>query len=149
MQGGGLEERCVLRSQQSARASVTGQTTIELKTPLRLAIILVVVGTCVGCDQITKSIARSDLTSGQPVTLLGGTVCLSYAENEGAFLGLGQGLPAQVRWWVLSAAVLALVTSLLVFALGAREISTSEVVASATVVGGGVANLIDRQCFGF
>ena len=69
----------------------------RLKSPvrktLRLCLTLFVLTTCVGCDQITKRIASEKLRVVPSISFLGDTVRLQYAENTGAFLGLGHTLP--------------------------------------------------------
>ena len=48
---------------------------------------------CVGCDQASKAVAKDYLPPGERISLLGDMVRLQYAENNGAFLGLGSTLP--------------------------------------------------------
>ena len=59
----------------------------------RLCLVIAVLVSCVGCDQLTKQIARERLEGTPPRSFLAGTVRLIYAENPGAFLGLGGQLP--------------------------------------------------------
>jgi signal peptidase II len=54
---------------------------------------LFVLTTCIGCDQITKRIASEKLRVVPSMSFVGDTVRLQYAENTGAFLGLGHTLP--------------------------------------------------------
>src|SRR5690242_3083068 len=63
--------------------------------------LLAILCLCVGCDQMTKSIARDQLAGQEPLSYLSDTVRLVYAENPGAFLGLGGDLPPQARWLLL------------------------------------------------
>lgn len=104
---------------------------------------------CVGCDQATKALAYEHLAGRAPISLLGGTFRLLYAENQGAFLSLGSGLPEAWRlsiFVVVTGVVLAL---LLVYGLTHRDkLRAWEVVALALVVGGGIGNLIDRMWLG-
>ena len=55
----------------------------------RWSLVLLIVLTCVGCDQATKAIARETLVHTPPISLLNGILHLEYAENLGAFLGMG------------------------------------------------------------
>ena len=104
---------------------------------------------CVGCDQATKALAAEHLAGRPPVLLLGGTFRLLYAENTGAFLSLGSGLPDTLRLWifvVITGCVLAL---LLAYAITHRAtLRPWEMLALALVVGGGVGNLLDRVFLG-
>ena len=58
----------------------------------RLAL-LVVVGMTIGCDQVSKHFAAEHLMGVARQSFLGDTLRLEYAENAGAFLSLGAGLP--------------------------------------------------------
>ncbi len=62
---------------------------------------MLVLSLCVGCDQVTKQIARHQLDGRPPRSFLADTFRLVYAENPGAFLGLGASLPANARWTLL------------------------------------------------
>lgn len=114
----------------------------------RVILIGSVIGSCIGCDQVTKVVAQQHLAHYEPLCLFGGMVRLSYAENPGAFLGLGAGLPSEIRFWVFGvmvALVLALVTAR---AIADDTASAVRLVGIAMIVGGGVGNLIDRAIAG-
>jgi signal peptidase II len=111
---------------------------------LRFSFLLSVLVSCVGCDQATKSAARRLLASSGPVSILNGLVRFEYAENPGAFLGLGADLPGSLRFLifvVFTGTVLAL-TPLL--ALKGWDKTPTRLTGVALVVGGGLGNLIDR-----
>ena len=100
---------------------------------------------CVSVDQATKAVARSQLSATEPRFFLNGLVRLQYAENSGAFLSLGAGLPAPVQSWLFIALVPLVLVGLLYFVLkDARHISLPMLIASALLLGGGIGNLIDR-----
>ena len=69
-----------------------------MKKYLQLPLVLLVLLCCVGCDQAVKALAKGALASSPPILLLDGAVRLQYTENPGAFLSLGEGLPAGVRF---------------------------------------------------
>jgi signal peptidase II len=104
---------------------------------------------CVGCDQATKALAAEHLAGRPPILLLGGALRLLYAENTGAFLSLGSGLPETLRLWIfviITGLVLAL---LLAYAITHRDtLRPWEMLALALVVGGGIGNLLDRVFLG-
>jgi len=62
----------------------------------RVILILTTLLFCVGCDQKTKSIARENLRDANSKSFLHDTLRLEYAENSGAFLGLGDSHPVRV-----------------------------------------------------
>src|SRR5579871_3290582 len=62
---------------------------------------IVVLCSCIGCDQWTKRLAEEHLRQAPRMSFLGDTLRIQYAENPGAFLGAGGGLPEQHRFWIL------------------------------------------------
>jgi len=63
----------------------------------RLTILLITIVGCVGCDQVTKAVGRSQLDYSKTVSFLHDTVRLQHVENRGAFLSMGDALPTQLR----------------------------------------------------
>jgi signal peptidase II len=102
---------------------------------------------CVGCDQVTKQLAISRLKGHAARSFCGDLVRLDYAENPGAFLGLGGQMPGPARWAVLvvvNGAVAACVAGML---LARRRISVLSFAACALLLAGAIGNLIDRLRF--
>jgi signal peptidase II len=114
----------------------------------KLVLVALVAGTCVGCDHATKALAELHLAGEEPTFLVGDTVCLSYVENAGAFLGLGGDLPERLRFWLFEVAVGLGLLWLLGWSVLDRELGVLRVVAIALVIGGGAGNLIDRVSLG-
>jgi signal peptidase II len=111
----------------------------------RIAALLVVLLTTVGCDQATKSLAQEHLSPSEPLTFLYGTVRLQYTENPGAFLSFGAGLPDTAQHWIFTVLVAIVLSGMLLFALReSLRAHTAVVIALALFVGGGLGNLIDR-----
>ena len=70
---------------------------------------------------------------------------LQLAENSGAFLSLGAGLPAPIQSWFFIVLVPIVLAGLLFFALkDTRRVSMPMLIAIALLLGGGIGNLIDR-----
>lgn len=95
-------------------------------------------------DQVTKVIAREHLQGKGTLTYLGDTVRLVYAENYGAFLGMGANMPDVMRRLIFVGFVAVFLIAFLVWILRTEEISKMTLWASGLVVGGGIGNLIDR-----
>lgn len=114
----------------------------------RLAAFLLILVTCVGCDQAAKRVARSELEGREPIELVSGVVRLQYAENTGAFLGLGDGLSPALRFWLLGVGT-ALILGLTVLWLLRSGARPAVFAACALICAGGVGNLIDRLRAGF
>jgi signal peptidase II len=110
----------------------------------RIAIVAAVVAGCVGCDQGTKAIARATLATADLGSLLGDTVRIQLALNDGAFLGLGGSLPEPWRAILLSGGVGVVLLGVLAYALLARHSSVRSLVALALIFAGGASNLADR-----
>jgi signal peptidase II len=78
----------------------------------RLAILLTTIVGCVGCDQVTKQVAREHLNSGSTISFLHDSVRLQHIENPGAFLSMGAALPTNVRSMLFTFGGAALVAAL-------------------------------------
>ena len=115
-----------------------------MKTNLRAAVILLTILGCVGCDQVTKSIARDQLPPRATISLFHDTVRLEHAENPGAFLSLGDQLPRTSReiLFILGGALLVLGTA--VWAFGSKRINPVQSIGAGLACGGGLANILDR-----
>lgn len=115
-----------------------------MKFSKRLLLILIVLISCVGCDQVTKSIAVSHLPGTKMISYLGDTLRLQLAYNRGAFLSLGHSLPDVLRHSIFSVGVCFILIGALTFALFSKSGNFSLVLAISLFVGGGIGNLIDR-----
>jgi signal peptidase II len=115
-----------------------------MRTLKKAALIVLILCSCVGCDQVTKSVARNHLASSSPIHLMEGMFRLQYSENPGAFMSLGMGLPDSVRFWLLIICVGVALTGMLQFVLFSREMDRFSVIAASLIIGGGFSNLLDR-----
>ena len=115
----------------------------------RIALIFIVLVSCVACDQATKSVAQSLLSETEVWSLMGDTVRLQLAHNQGAFLSLGSALPESWRTAIFSIGTGLLLLVLLGFTLLSKSASTSEILVFSLLFAGGVSNLIDRVLCGY
>lgn len=113
----------------------------------RFIVVMLTLSCCVGCDQVSKSAARSMLHSGVTESLFADSLRLQLTENSGSFLSLGASLPEQLRFTLFTAAVAVVLIGLVCAALFARRLSTARFVALALLAGGGISNLIDRLIY--
>ena len=113
----------------------------------RWAALLAVLSLCVGCDQVTKQIARQRLEGQPPRSYCADTVRLVYAENPGAFLGLGGQLPPNFRWFLLVVVNALVATGIGVFLALNSKMPPVRALACALLLGGAISNLIDRVRF--
>lgn len=107
---------------------------------LLLAVLLVA---CIGCDQVSKSIAEKAMAGRPAISLLHDTVRLQHVKNQGAFLGLGAQLPDGARFWLLTILTGAVVVGLLGL-LWTRRLPRGRFLGLTLIAAGGVGNLIDR-----
>jgi len=115
---------------------------------VRWFVLLAILSLCVGCDQMTKSIARDQLADqAAPLSYLSDTFRLQYAENPGAFLGLGGNLPPQARWLLLVVVNSLVALAIGIFVLVQTSMSPLKTLACALLLGGAIGNLIDRVRF--
>ncbi|MDX1650817.1 MAG: signal peptidase II [Myxococcota bacterium] len=110
----------------------------------RVAVFLLVLTACAGCDQASKEVAWSLLAQAPELELAGGLVRFERASNPGAFLGLGAELPETVRRVLWMGLVPLLVVALSVSLLTSHGLARSPLVGLGLVVGGGLGNWLDR-----
>jgi signal peptidase II len=113
----------------------------------RFIVVILTLCCCVGCDQVSKSAARSLLHAGVSESLFADSLRLQLTENPGSFLSLGASLPEHLRFTIFTAAVAVLLIGLVCVSLFARRLSNARFVALALVAGGGLSNLIDRLIY--
>lgn len=108
---------------------------------------LILLGTTVGCDRVTKQLAITHLAGAPPQSYLQNTIRLQYAENSGAFLSLGAELPDTLRTLILTGGVAVLLVLVAVLAIH-RQWTGFPLIGAALMWGGGASNLIDRAMRG-
>lgn len=109
-----------------------------------VSIMVVIIFLIVGCDQGTKTLARSYLGEGNVVSLLGGVLVMRYVENQGAFLSLGEWLPQVVRRTVFIAIPLAILAGMVAYVGRRKDVPGVFAAGLSLVAGGGLGNLLDR-----
>jgi signal peptidase II len=106
--------------------------------------IFLVMITCVGCDQAAKSYASLTLANHPPIGVLGEMFRLQYSENSGAMMGVGGGLPASLRFWLLVVFAGCALLAILAYTILGRNLQTVDILSLSLILGGGAGNLIDR-----
>lgn len=110
----------------------------------KLFVLLVVSAICVGCDQATKRLAEFALKQLPPMSFFGNFFRLEYAENPGAFLGMGGNLPDWERWLLLTVISSAILVALAAFVCFRSQLLRLELYGYAFIFAGGTSNMIDR-----
>ena len=112
-----------------------------MKKGLLVVILLV---TCIGCDQVTKDVAKDSLQGSPTVSLFFDSLHFVYAENPGVAFSLGAGMSEPLRRILLVAGVGLVLLGMGIFLFVRRIDARAYVVGSTLVMGGGIGNLLDR-----
>ena len=110
---------------------------------VRIAVAVLVPAANWAADRAAKLLALRFLKDREPIIFFDRLIVLAYAENEGAFLGMGGGWPSTVKTALL--VVLPLVACLVGLGYALRpSVRLSVALCIFTIVGGGLGNLADR-----
>jgi signal peptidase II len=110
----------------------------------KASLLLLVSLFCVGCDQTTKFTAQRVLEPDSVTKLLGGTIRIQLAQNEGSFLGLGSSLPAEWKLWIFVILVAIILVILLIYYFHFEAGNSLSTLSLSLIISGGFSNLIDR-----
>jgi signal peptidase II len=111
---------------------------------LRILIGFVVLSSCIGCDQATKTLATESLQHVPAQSYFAGMICLEYSLNPGGFLSLGSSLPAQVRLWVFIGLNSCFMLVAFYVLIARRNMPLALFVSILYLLAGSIGNLIDR-----
>jgi signal peptidase II len=117
-------------------------------TVVRTLTILIILATAIGCDQITKNIVRQKIGYADEISMIDHHFTLTRIENPGAFLSLGDHLPAPVRTILLTIIPLIVLICALGYLMTKRNLTNLTILALCFVVGGGIGNIYDRVIYG-
>ncbi len=111
-----------------------------------LMLMLFVLGANIFCDQITKIYARNNFQGNETIKVIGNFFQIRYAENNGAFLSLGNNLPQPLKNIVMIILPLCIIASVLIY-IYMKNIPLAENILICCILGGGISNLTDRIIF--
>lgn len=122
------------------------QTAEFMLTPFKrkLAVLVLILGCTVGCDQVSKQLVREKLEHIERYRLPMGLGELRLAENAGSFLSLGASLPGAMRQWILIIGVGAGLAATLIYLIVNTRSGWMMYIGVALAWAGGTSNLIDR-----
>ncbi len=116
-----------------------------MKRNLKILLFCAIAFSFIGCDQLTKNLAKAHLMHKAPVSYLNDTFRLEYAENTGAFLSLGADWSDAMHFWFFTMIPVLLMGGLFCYALlKSKELNTRTICTLALLFAGGTGNLIDR-----
>jgi signal peptidase II len=102
----------------------------------------------IGCDRLTKDLAKEHLKDKATIIYLHDTFRLQYVENTGAALSMGDNLPKAVSFWLLSILPLLVLLGVLFYTLkNLQQMGTMKIFSIALVFSGGIGNITDRILF--
>jgi signal peptidase II len=110
---------------------------------MRRTILALIAAMTIGCDQGTKHIAAAVLADKPVQSFFGDIFRLIYAENTGAFLGLGANLPAAARTAMFTVGT-GIILALFAILLLRLQWSFWKMTGLTLFIAGGASNWIDR-----
>ena len=113
----------------------------------RTLLIFLITLSCIVFDQFSKFVAKQLLQPGDFYSYIGDTFRLQYAENSGAFLGLGATLPDPWRHLIFTVLVGIFLLALLVYLVRSTDLTSFATVCLSLVCAGGLSNLLDRIAY--
>ena len=121
---------------------------MNAKRIFNIMLILVVLVSNVGCDQVSKAIARNSLSDNQIVSLANDHIKLMKVENKGAFLSIGSALPVFLRIILLNILPLVVLGLVGFYVFTKTNLSRLTTIGTCFVIGGGLGNIYDRMVYG-
>lgn len=114
----------------------------------RTLFIYLIILLCIGADQLTKKIVRSDLPKTRPVVLVKGALKLDYADNRGGVFAFELLLPQKWRGKTVTAAAALLLGLCVLFLSISGRLPFLPLLGISLFCGGSLSNLIDRIASG-
>lgn len=121
---------------------------MKIKPILRNTLILSAILLNIGCDQVTKTIARNSIEYYETISVIDNFLTLTKVENSGAFLSLGSNMPAILKLLALNILPVLVILWGLYLVIEKTSMARVLVVGLCFVIGGGAGNLYDRIRFG-
>lgn len=121
---------------------------MQVRRILRTLIILIVLSSNIGCDQISKHMVRQRLAYNQEIALIDNYLTITKIENTGAFLSLGHALPKPVKMLLLTILPMCFLGLAIFYLLTKTNLANLTILGITFIVGGGVGNIYDRFIYG-
>ncbi len=118
---------------------------MKMSRSLRMLLIFGLILINVGCDQVSKSVARTHINDTERISVIGEYLVLMKTENKGAFLGFLSSMESSI---LKSIFLIVLPVAVLFFILRMIIVNTDldrfMIVGLCCIIGGGIGNLYDR-----
>lgn len=114
----------------------------------RLVLVVLIVFFNIGIDQLSKWIARLVIIDNETIDILKGTIVFIKAENIGAALGIGAGLPSMLKIFYLQLLPIIILLFLFRMIVMDKELPKLIIIGVAIAIGGAFGNILDRILYG-
>ncbi|MGS2720740.1 signal peptidase II [Paraglaciecola aestuariivivens] len=115
-----------------------------MKLMNRLQMLFLVCLVSVGLDQGSKWYAANYLPKFEMTSYWYDILRIGYAENTGAFLGLGSGMSDTAKFWIFVCAVGLILLVLAIYILRTSTTSDYGLFSLSLIFSGGISNFYDR-----
>ncbi|WP_296341697.1 signal peptidase II [Winogradskyella sp.] len=98
-------------------------------------------------DQLSKIWVRANFIYGESKEIIGDKFIMQYVENKGAFLGMGSDMNPTLHFITLKLLPLLVLLYVIYYIVKTKSLDKMSLIAFCCIVGGGLANVIDRFLF--
>ncbi|PHR72518.1 MAG: signal peptidase II [Lutibacter sp.] len=113
----------------------------------RIILIVLVVLFSIGCDQVSKSVARNNINDNEIIHILKDNLAFTNVENNGAAFGLGVDSPLFLKIFYLQLIPISILLFLFRMIVTDTEFSKLTIIGTALVIGGAFGNILDRMLY--
>jgi signal peptidase II len=116
-----------------------------MKSKIKIVVLVItIIILNISCDQGTKDYARKNLKNQETRNVISNIIVLRYAENDGAFLGIGSNIPQPYKTIVLILFPIIMIISSLAYLIFSKKLSILPIICISCIIGGGIGNIFDR-----
>lgn len=121
---------------------------MKLSSRSKLLLVFLLSLSCIGCDRVTKNLAKEHLKGKEMIQYLNKTVTLVYVENKGAFMSMGADWSDSLSFWTLTVLPLLVMVAFAYYILrNYKNLPNVQLASWVMVFSGGIGNLVDRVLF--
>lgn len=119
-----------------------------MRTSIKIFIFCLTSLVFIGCDRVTKDLAKEHLMNKAAISYFHNSFRLSYVENTGAAMSVGDELSTTTGFWLLCVLPLIFLLFLTGYVIrNSKEMSLMKICSFSLIISGGLGNIIDRILF--